>query len=128
MSIYYGFNPPFVGGQQKYFSRQEDERLIKNDLLQLLLTIPGERVMRPDFGVNLRNVVFEQLDDITIQILREEIVVAIRRYEPRINVLGLTINPASERNGMVISLSFNLKSDPTIVLNINQFIRAGNNV
>ncbi len=127
MSIFYGFNPPFVGGQQKYFSRQEDERLIKNDLLQLLLTVPGERVMRPDFGVNLRNVVFEQLDDITIQILREDIISAIKRYEPRINVLGLSLQPAPERNGMIISLAFNMKNDPSIELNFSQFIRAGTN-
>jgi hypothetical protein len=52
--IWFGFNPPFIGGQQKVMSRQEDLRLIKNDLLQLLLTVPGERVHRPTFGSPIR--------------------------------------------------------------------------
>lgn len=128
MSLYFGFNPPFVGGQQKYLSRQEDERLIKNDILQLLLTIPGERVMRPDFGVNLRNVVFEQLDDITLDSLRDDIISAINLNEPRINLLSLSLIPDAENNGLTINFAFNLRADPSATLNFEQFIRTGTNV
>lgn len=122
MSMLYGFNPPFVGGQQKFLSRQEDERLIKNDLLQLLLTLPGERVMRPSFGVNLRNVVFEQLDDVTIQLLREEIAISVARFLPTINLLSLDIRPDAANNTMAISIAFSMVSDPMSVIQLNTLI------
>lgn len=127
MSLLFGFNPPFVGGQQKFLSRQEDERLIKNDLLQLLLTLPGERVMRPRFGVNLRNVVFEQLDDITIELLREEVATAVANYLPTIRLLSLDIKPDAANNAMAISLAFNMVSDPMSVIQLNTLIGAGQN-
>lgn len=127
MSLLFGFNPPFVGGQQKYFSRQEDERLVKNDLLQLLLTIPGERVMRPNFGVNLRNVVFEQLDDVTIELLREDISTAVANFLPTINLLGLNIRPDANNNTMVVSVAFNMVSDPIAVIQFSTLIEVRGN-
>jgi phage baseplate assembly protein W len=127
MSLLFGFNPPFVGGQQKYFSRQEDERLVKNDLLQLLLTIPGERVMRPSFGVNLRNVVFEQLDDVTIELLREDISTAVANFLPTINLLGLNIRPDANNNAMVVSVAFNMVNDPVAVIQFSTLIEVRGN-
>ena len=57
MATYFGQNPPFVGGAEKVLSRQEDIRLIKNDILQLIMTSPGERVHRPNFGTAVRETI-----------------------------------------------------------------------
>lgn len=126
MSTYYGFNPPFVGGQAKYFSRQEDERLVKNDILQLLLTIPGERVMRPTFGVNLRNFVFENSTDLDLSNLRSEILESLAREEPRVTVLSLNMTPKNDQNYLVINLVFTLKIDPSNRINFDTLIKVGN--
>ena len=80
-----GYNPPIFGGHQNILSRQADERLVKNDLLQLLLTSPGERTMRPDFGTILKKSLFEPLDDLLIADIRGDINKKIERFEPRIN-------------------------------------------
>ncbi len=84
-------------------SRQEDDRLIKNDLLQLLLTVPGERVNRPDFGVNLRNFVFEDSSPSSLSLLASGVREAVIAQEPRINILELQI--ASDPNTNLIKLS-----------------------
>lgn len=122
MATFYGFNPPFIGGPEGVLSRQEDDRLIKNDLLQLLLTVPGERVNRPNFGVNLRNFVFEDSTPQSLAILAREVRTAVTNQEPRINILDLQIISDPDTNQIKISLAFNLKIDPTRVINLEQFL------
>jgi len=85
-ALWFGFNAPFIDGGGRILPRQENERLIKNDLLQLLFTVPGERVMSPDFGVNLRNFPFEQLDEESLASIEQEIRDKIIRFEPRVLV------------------------------------------
>ena len=119
---YYGFNPPLIGGAENILSRQEDERLIKNDILQLLLTVPGERVMRPDFGVNLRNFVFESMSSPQLSILRSEIQNQIASQEPRVNIESVVLKRDDDNNRLQINIVVNLKKDPKRQLSIEQFI------
>lgn len=65
---------------------------IKADLLQLLLTTPGERVMTPLFGTPLKTLMFEQNDEAVEYQAREMIVQAIRTWEPRIIVENIRVN------------------------------------
>jgi len=124
---YFGFNPPFVGGAAGILSRQENEKLIKNDLLQLLLTLPGERVMMPGFGTELRSTIFEQLDQVTIDILIVGVMGAIGQYEPRIKVNSLQISPDYERHGITVRLAFSLFTQPANIINLDTFISNGDN-
>lgn len=119
----YGYNPPFIGGSQNIMSRQEDKELIKNDLLQLLLTVPGERVMRPSYGVNLRNFVFEDLTDIALEILRDELQTKIAEYERRIKVRKIDVIGDTERLGVQITIAYTLNSDPTQVVVFETFVK-----
>lgn len=82
-AFYFGFNPPFRDNRG-IMARQEDSRLIKNDILQLLLTLPGERVHRPTFGTVLRSSVFDPLTDSNIRILEQSIRRALVLNEPRL--------------------------------------------
>jgi len=91
MALYFGPNAPFTGRGQK-LPRQEDDRLIRNDLLQLLLTAPGERVMRPTFGAGIRNFLFEQMDDAGISSLDSNIRNAISQFEKRVTVTDIKMN------------------------------------
>jgi len=86
MAKYFGYNPPFLGGQQNVLSRQSGDRIIKNDLLQLILTMPGERVMRPGWGTIVKRSLFENITPDLISNLTSNISSAIRRYEPRVKV------------------------------------------
>ncbi len=127
-AIFFGMNPPFLSGPQNVLSRQEDSQLIKNDLLQLLLTVPGERVMRPTFGVPLRSFVFEQLINSDISSLESAIASAINTWEPRVAIDELTALPdSSNTNGLQIRLVVHLVNDPSVQLVIEQFINLTNN-
>ncbi len=127
---FYGYNPPFIGGLQNVMSRQEGDQIIKNDILQLLLTIPGERVMRPTFGVNLRNAVFENMTSTLISGLQSEIAEKITRFEPRVDVSSVTIVPNDITNLLTVKIEVSLKKDPStsFVLETNLMIMGAGNV
>lgn len=70
---------------------------IKADLLQLLLTNPGERVMLPTYGTPLKKFIFEQNDTISSESVRQAIINSINLWEPRITVQEITVkNGANE--------------------------------
>lgn len=64
---------------------------IKADLLQLLLTNPGERVMMPEFGTPLRKLQFELNDPRLIIEAKQMIADSISKWEPRIEINGIEV-------------------------------------
>lgn len=90
----YGLGFP-VGSRQEggFFHKEAGLSLVKNNLKQLLLTERGERVMLPRYGANLRKFLFEPLDDITFNGIKETILTTINRYSKGIEVLKLSVNP-----------------------------------
>lgn len=73
---------------------------IKADLLQLLLTNPGERVMLPAFGTPLRELIFEQNDDFLISKAQQMIADAILRWEPRVVISNIEVSNKIEKSSL----------------------------
>lgn len=124
MVKYYGFNMPFMGGPQNILSRQEDIQLIRNDILQLLLTLPGERVMRPQFGTPLRGLVFDTLTSEDLASAQDQIARAIRDNEPRVLVESVVLQQDADRHKLFIKIVSRLKKDPNVVITIDRFINS----
>ena len=70
---------------------QKGVNQVKSDLLVLLLTEPGERVMLPEFGTPLKQFFFEQNDSVIVERVREVIANSIRTWEPRIAVTAIEV-------------------------------------
>jgi phage baseplate assembly protein W len=100
---FFGYNFPFLS-DSFVLPPQEDVRLIKNDLKQLLLTSPGERVMRPDYGTPIRKYAFEQLDQQSIDELRSGIRQAILRFEPRVKPADVLVIGKPDHNLVEITV------------------------
>jgi len=93
---------------------------VKNNLINLLLTEPGERVNEPNFGVGLKNLLFEQNPD--IELLKEKINTQIEFYIPTISLVDINVNFEGNEYSLfiIISYSFNLDgSEDAIQLNFN---------
>lgn len=69
------------------------EALIRQSLMLLLATIPGERVMRPDYGCPLDRLVFAPNDATTAGLAIHYVRQAIQRWEPRVTILDLDAGP-----------------------------------
>jgi uncharacterized protein len=67
----------------------QDDASIRQSLLLLLSTSPGERVMRPDYGCSLRRLVFAPNDETTAGLAIHYVRQAVTRWEPRVEVLGV---------------------------------------
>jgi phage baseplate assembly protein W len=88
----WSFPPEFSRrGKVSMVSAEED---IKQSLLILLSTSPGERVMQPTFGCGLKHHVYENIDESTITILKDLITRAILFFEPRVK-LEMILSDAS---------------------------------
>lgn len=122
-SRYFGFNMPFIGGHQKVMSRQEDDKLIKNDILNNLLIVPGELPFRPSFGVNLRNFVFQKITDDQLIDLEQEIRLQILSNDPRLIIRTLSVVPDADQGGLQITLIVSLIEDPDQNIEIKRLIR-----
>lgn len=86
------------------------EEDIRQAILIILETAPGERVMRPDFGCGIHSLVFEALDSTTLQRIRSEVETALRQYEARIEVLGVTVDEnASFEGTLLIELEYRVR-------------------
>lgn len=119
MAEWYGINYPFKGGVQNFLSKQIGIRIVKNDILQLLYTNPGERVYRPDYGVGIMLYLFDQLDDTSIDDLRSRIMSQIGTHEPRVEIDQLDIVQDNDNNKVNISLVCNLIQGPDEQFEIN---------
>ena len=93
---------------------------VKSNLINLLLTEPGERVNEPNFGVGLKGLLFEQNPD--IEFLKEKINNQIEFYIPLISLSDVNVNFESDEYSLyiIISYSFNLDgAKDAIRLNFN---------
>lgn len=123
MAEFIGFNPPFVGGPQKIMSRQDDERLIRNDILNNLLILPNELPFRPTYGVNLRNFVYEKMDSSALDQLRNEIISQIRTNDPRLIVRNVKLVPNSDNATLEITVLVSMIQDPNKNIEIKRLIK-----
>ena len=88
---------PITKNSKGFLYTQEGLDQIKSDLLVLLLTHPGERVMLPGFGTPLKDLLFDQNDINTVQKTTQMIASAITAWEPRITVTQIDVrNSANE--------------------------------
>ena len=87
-----GYPYPIVSGPKGFFGIQKGIAQIKSDLLILLLTYPGERVMLPDFGTPLKDLIFEPGDSGLVSRARQMIINSITQWEPRITVDQINVS------------------------------------
>jgi uncharacterized protein len=106
----WGF-PPSFSNQAAEVEMLSDEADIQSSLGILLSTRPGERVMRPDFGCNLEELVFEPLTTTFKTYIKDLITTAILYYEPRIEVDNIELDDTGELEGRIlISIEYTVKA------------------
>lgn len=71
----------------------EGDETVRQAIILLLSTTPGERVMRPGYGSRLRRLAFAPNDDTTAGLAIHYVRQALRRWEPRVEVLDVDAGP-----------------------------------
>src|SRR5678816_309191 len=78
------------------------EEDIRQSIFIILETTPGERVMRPNFGCGVHELVFEAIDSTALQRIRSVVEEDLRRCEARIDVMGVTVSEAPTTQGKLL--------------------------
>jgi len=100
MRIFLGVPYPVVKNARGFLYSQDGIDQIKSDMLVLLLTNPGERVMNPDFGTPLRKLIFEPNDAALRLQAKNMIINSIKRWEPRIAVTNIEVNSKVDKDSL----------------------------
>lgn len=96
----YGFTFPQKINSKGFFEFSSDlQTLVKHSIYQILGTRIGERVMVPEFGSRLPELLFEPIDEVTISLARVYTIEAIEKWEPRVelNEVVVNVNPDANR-------------------------------
>ena len=120
---YRGISYPVKSGRKGLFGVDSDIKLIEGNIIQILGTRKGERVMLPEFGSNIRKFIHEPLDHITCALLRVEIFDAIKRWEPRIILDRKNSKITPEDFKVKVELRYLLKTysqNRNLILEINR--------
>ena len=99
---------------------QTEKDQAKANLINLLLTQQGERVNLPNFGVGLKNLLFEQ--QVNLELLEEKITQQINIYVPNIALANLRTGLSEDGHTIFVSVTYRFlldNSTDNIQLNFN---------
>jgi phage baseplate assembly protein W len=85
-----------------------DKDAVRSNLSNLITTMKGERLYKPDFGTNVMRFLFEPMDDVTYGEIREEIIGAVTKYLKEIEVQNVEINTDEQRNFVGLRISYTI--------------------
>jgi len=103
--------PPSFNKHTKSVDMVSDEIDISQSLKIILFTDLGSRIMRPDFGSDVKNFTFESINKGSIARLSDVVEGAINRHEPRIDLEKVDIDHSNAVDGkLLIKLTFMIKS------------------
>lgn len=101
--------PPQLNDRDRV-SMVEADTDIKQAIYIILNTAPGERVMHPDFGCNIHEMIFWPANDQTAAIIERYVTEALTRWEPRIRLHEVRAVPgAADFGQMLINIVYEIK-------------------
>ncbi len=125
-----GVTLPFNNPKGIFFQSTTNIKQLFSNVRNLLLTTRGERYMIPDFGTNLKNILFENItsEDQFLESIKTDMVEALNTWMPFLTIEKLTVNINPDTSNLVendhaIQIDLTLKlRETTIYLPIRLFI------
>ncbi|MGE5402345.1 MAG: GPW/gp25 family protein [Ignavibacteriales bacterium] len=105
-----GFAFPLQTNQRGGINVSKQEQKIKESILIILGTQYNERVMRPDFGCNLRSLVFAPNNAATANLARHYVEEGLKRWEPRIALDEVVVENDNYERQLIIHVFYRIKS------------------
>jgi phage baseplate assembly protein W len=89
------------------------EECVREAILTILQTNPGERMMRPTFGAGLNDFLFEPVDSATMALLQTRVQESLIDWEPRIDVQSVIVTAGSQLNLLNVDISYIVRATNT---------------
>ena len=86
----------------------KNENAIARAVRNIVLTTPGEKFFDPDFGSSVSEILFENVDDITAVSIEDEIKSSLKNYEPRVELINVTVDPNFDANQFDVRITYRI--------------------
>ena len=83
---------------------------VSQSIVSILKTNFNERLFQPEFGSNVRALLFEPMNPITEERIKTAVEDAVKAHEPRAQIIGITVEGQEEQNRYLVSILFNVTS------------------
>lgn len=111
LGVGWAFPPaPAVEGDVAMAAYDED---VRQAVLIILQTSPGERVMRPDFGAGLPDLVFEPMTTALLALVKHRVETALIQWEPRIDVDEVIVTPNPPIGRIDVEIRYQVRQTST---------------
>jgi len=87
-----------------------DIKSVKNSIKNAFLTSPGEKLLNPTYGIDLRRFLFQPITVFTTDIIRSEISSKLPIMEPRVTVSNIQVNGIPDENKIDIEFQIDVPS------------------
>ena len=79
---------------------------VRQSILIILETEPGERIMRPTFGCGLRRYLMKPNTPATRILIKNDVEFGLASFEPRIRVTAVTVDPGGDPSLVLIQIAY----------------------
>lgn len=86
----------------------EEEQDVRESLIILLKTALGERVMQPDYGANMEDLVFESINVTTASLITNRLKRAILFHEPRVKASNIDMEPDPDNGFIEVTVEYTI--------------------
>ena len=116
-----GVNIPF-SGPVAFTSNYQTKDAVKNNLINFLLTNPGERILNPLFGAGLRGYIFTQIGSNSFDFIKEDLQAKIVENFPDVLLEDIEVLQSVNSNTIQINITYSIPNtgiNDTLELNFN---------
>ena len=103
-----GINIPF-SVDEVFSQNYQTKDAIKNNIINFMLTGKGERFMNPTFGSNIRNLLFENVNEESLDAIAVSLREELQVYFPQILINELQINPLLDSNSINVQFKYQIR-------------------
>lgn len=86
----------------------KNETSIARSIRNIVFTIPGEKFFNQNFGSKINRTLFENVDDISASIIRDEIENSLNNYEPRIELIEISTTPDYDLGAFDVIINYRI--------------------
>ena len=86
----------------------KNESAIARSVRNIVFTTPGEKIFNQDFGSSISKALFENINDISANIIKGEITSSLTNYEPRIKLKKVQVDPNFDQNELNVTIFYEI--------------------
>ena len=99
-----------------------DIEAVKRSVRNLVLTNFYEKPFHPEIGSGVRDMLFENMTQITAVVLARKVEDVIENFEPRARLIGVRALPNLDRNEYEVTIEFFVVNTPTELIDMTIFL------